>query len=196
MGSRHDLFQHTIVLDNVYRQTNPEFVQVLNKVRMGLVDDQVQSFLQSKLVPKDTRRAILRCDNLGPDTPVMLSPYRRAVDAYNRNAIQKLKEEAEILIHGTAYYTVEDSNNKVELTDKDLTSMYGSDSTDTNEDERVETDASSRKVDKRTKMLLDKERRKREKIVETAKLLARELLTTMQAPMKLALRKGNNNHCL
>ncbi len=43
-----DVIQETIYLDEVMRQNEGEFIQVLNKIRMGTIDDQVRRVLQSR----------------------------------------------------------------------------------------------------------------------------------------------------
>lgn len=164
------LFPFSIVLDHVYRQSDIEFIHVLNKVRVGIVDTQVDSFLQSKVVSYPVKKSILDCSSLTISTPIMLSPYKRAVEQYNMHAMKRLSQEGEMTVAAVVFYTYDKkkTENHIDGSLDDESSLGGQQRKRPN---RADT------------ILSEKEQRKKENIEWNANMMARELVATTQVHM-------------
>lgn len=87
----------------MFRQSDLGFVDVLNKIRVGTLDSEVSNFLQSRIVNSVMRKQIKDCVNIKHDSPVFLSPYKHAVDQYNKKAMSQIVSGT-VNISATAYY--------------------------------------------------------------------------------------------
>lgn len=70
-----------VVLREIVRQTDPEFQECLNHVRMGNVSPKVQALLESRIGVDISKDGIL---------PTRIYPNKKNVDWINRNCLQKL----------------------------------------------------------------------------------------------------------
>jgi hypothetical protein len=70
----------SITLDHVYRQEEREFIDLLNKVRLGQGDDEVTQILNARCM-RDHRPEF---------QPLLLTPTRAAAERYNRQGLTNL----------------------------------------------------------------------------------------------------------
>ena len=84
-----EVIHETIYLDEVMRQNESEFIQVLNKVRLGIVDEEVRNLLES-------RRGLEPINEYGL-LPSKLYSKRDKVNRMNGDELRKLIEEGETM---------------------------------------------------------------------------------------------------
>lgn len=75
------VIQKTIYLKQIMRQDDPVFQQVLNKVRLGLVDDEVEQILQSRAI---------RYKSVNGMQPMMMYSTNAQVDKANKKYYNRL----------------------------------------------------------------------------------------------------------
>jgi len=115
-----DVIDETIYLDEVMRQNDNIFIQVLNKVRLGIVDDEVRNLLES-------RRNIEPTNEFGL-LPSKLYSKRDKVNRINVGELQKLIEEGETtkIFHSRFEYgksVKEESKNILQTLIQDMTDI-------------------------------------------------------------------------
>ncbi len=93
-------------LDQIVRQKDEEFQHILNKIRIGFVDEMVETYLTNIL----KKGKISREDGI---IPTLIFPLRKQVANYNQNELMKLDTEH---VHYHASYTF---SKKVEEYEKE-----------------------------------------------------------------------------
>lgn len=78
-----ELSSNTIYLNQILRQDNPEFIQMLGEIRLGIVTETSRLSLNSRLNKKAE----------GPIQPTILYPHRKAVEETNNRKLDELKYE-------------------------------------------------------------------------------------------------------
>jgi ATP-dependent DNA helicase PIF1 len=91
----HDVWQeivsHTVYLKEIVRQTDKTLIEVLNKVRVGNIDEQVEEILSSRLdAPIEIGDGIL---------PTVLYSTNAEVDEINDDELEKLTDENDEMIY-------------------------------------------------------------------------------------------------
>lgn len=76
--------ERVIVFDKVVRQTDQVFIRVLNKIRLGVIDDECRQVIGSRVLPLPNRDGIL---------PTMLYSTNRQVDCMNHKCYRRLEGE-------------------------------------------------------------------------------------------------------
>lgn len=76
------VIEKTIYLTEIIRQTDPVFRQVLNKVRMGIVDEQVEQVLKSREIKYKSKDGFI---------PTMLESINAKVDKVNQTYYDRLE---------------------------------------------------------------------------------------------------------
>lgn len=76
---------HTVFLDKIIRQSDPDFQQCLNHIRLGEVPDNVQQILESRL-----KKDIMNKHDIAP---TKLFSLNYAVDKVNEKELDKLAED-------------------------------------------------------------------------------------------------------
>jgi ATP-dependent DNA helicase PIF1 len=76
--------QETIYLAEIIRQSDEIFIRILNKIRLGIVDDEVRTVLQSREIKYTSDVGLI---------PTMLYATNAKVDAANTHYYDKLKTE-------------------------------------------------------------------------------------------------------
>jgi ATP-dependent DNA helicase PIF1 len=82
-------------LNEIMRQKDQEFQHILNKIRIGFVDEMVETYLNNIL----KKGKVTRDDNI---IPTLIFPLRKQVANYNQNELMKLNGDH---VHYNATYT-------------------------------------------------------------------------------------------
>ncbi len=89
-------------LNEVVRTEDPAYLEVLQKIRIGVCDDQVQEFMNSRMVSEEEAQKV---------QGTRLFPVRAWVDTYNHDRLHELK--GDILSFKTEYSGFDDAITKV-----------------------------------------------------------------------------------
>jgi ATP-dependent DNA helicase PIF1 len=95
------IFSHNVCLNCIYRQDDKTFQKILNKIRIGKVDDKI-----NKILFKCTKKKI---DKYAAIQPTKLFPYKKDVELINKKHLLKLKNN--IITHDIKTEIIELSNN-------------------------------------------------------------------------------------
>ncbi len=88
---------NVVHLNEIVRQKDKEFQLVLNKIRIGFVDDHVENYLTNVL----KKGRVIREDGI---IPTLIFPLRKQVQEYNQNELEKLiKNKNEYHIYTSSY---------------------------------------------------------------------------------------------
>jgi ATP-dependent DNA helicase PIF1 len=88
---------NVVHLNEIVRQKDKEFQLVLNKIRIGFVDDHVENYLTNVL----KKGRVVREDGI---IPTLIFPLRKQVQEYNQNELEKLiKNKNEYHIYNSSY---------------------------------------------------------------------------------------------
>lgn len=99
------LIQKTIYFQHVYRQSNPLFVRILMKIRMGEIDDEVVNVLSERVGQQ------IGTEDIKPST---LYSTRTAVNDLNNTELQKLISEENKPVTYKAVYSFSNNPKKLE----------------------------------------------------------------------------------
>lgn len=80
--------ENTCTLNEIVRQDDPAFQTVLNKIRVGQIDDQVKNMLESRIV--DSKQIKIQGVR-----PTRIFPHRYTVDNINHQKLGKLKGDVQ-----------------------------------------------------------------------------------------------------
>lgn len=69
------------------------------------------------MVDVNERRNIINCSRIDSDTPILLSPYKNAVDQYNQNAMRTLSDSGEMTIKAVIRCEYDRKKNKDSIAD-------------------------------------------------------------------------------
>ncbi len=107
-----ELAQHTVYLNHILRQDNPEFIQMLGEIRLGVVSQTSRTALNTRL-HKSTE---------GPIQPTILYPHRKTVEDTNNRKLEELKGEKRLFTARDSKYEFS-SKNTVNATAKDTETL-------------------------------------------------------------------------
>lgn len=69
------------------------------------------------MVPYSVKKNIEQCLSIDQNTPILLSPYKKAVTTYNANAMKRLSEEGEMTISAVVFYTYDKKKTENNIAD-------------------------------------------------------------------------------
>ena len=95
----------TVYLAQVMRQDQPQFIKMLQEVRLGIVTPETKKLLQSRVVKnieQATTHVELDDGSMIPIKPTMLYPFRKDVDKINGDELTALKQAGNKTITYTA----------------------------------------------------------------------------------------------
>ncbi|MEK7690186.1 MAG: DEAD/DEAH box helicase [Bdellovibrionota bacterium] len=93
----------TTSLSEPMRTQDPEFLTILNRIRTGIVDADVQKFLASRTLSFEAKKSA--ADNTRAQVTTRLFPRRDRVDAYNLACLEKL--DGPIFTQQTSYFSAD-----------------------------------------------------------------------------------------
>jgi len=107
-----ELSGNTIYLNQILRQDNPEFIQMLSEIRLGIVSETSRKSLNSRLDKKAE----------GPIQPTILYPHRKTVEETNNRKLDELKYEKRLFTAKDTKYEFSSKTTK-NATSKDTETL-------------------------------------------------------------------------
>ena len=95
------IFSHNLCLNCIYRQEDQDFQKILNKIRIGKVDDKINKILLECSKKKIDKNAAIQ--------PTKLYPYKKDVEMINKKHLLKLKNN--IITHDIKTEVIELSSD-------------------------------------------------------------------------------------